>query len=303
MHDDALAHLRTADPRLAAVIDRVGACVFEPQPRDDGTHFGAVARAIVYQQLSGKAAATIHRRFAELYGGRSPTPQELLDTPEETLRSVGLSRQKTAYLKDLAARVAAGEVPIESLDELPDDAIVEALVRVKGVGRWTAQMFLMFRLGRPDVLPDLDLGVQKGLQLAHALDTLPSPRDVTRIGAPWAPYRSIASWYLWRLLDNGGGQAAPTTTAAAAKQGKQGSGARSAADRTAVTTRRPKPKKKPSTKTPSTKRKAATKAVARASAAKKRSGERGAGKATTRATKTSPATKGRRPTQGGRSRR
>jgi DNA-3-methyladenine glycosylase II len=205
MHSDALAHLRASDPRLAAVIDRVGECGFAP--RAEGTHFGAVARAIVYQQLSGKAAGTIHRRFEELYGGRAPTAAELLATSDERLRSVGLSRQKTSYLKDLAARVAAGEVPIESLDALSDEEIVQALVRVKGVGRWTAQMFLMFRLGRPDVLPDLDLGVQKGLQLAHGLDALPRPRDVLRLGEAWAPYRTIASWYLWRLLDNGDGQA------------------------------------------------------------------------------------------------
>ena len=204
MHTDALTHLRAADPRLAAVIDRVGDCAFEA--RAEGTHFGAVARAIVYQQLSGKAAGTIHRRFEELYGGRAPTAEELLATPDERLRGVGLSRQKTSYLKDLAARVAAGEVPIESLDTMADDDVVEALVRVKGVGRWTAQMFLMFRLGRPDVLPELDLGVQKGLQLAYRKRKLPTPKDVQRIGAAWAPWRSVASWYLWRFLDNGDGQ-------------------------------------------------------------------------------------------------
>ena len=247
MHTQALVHLRAADPRLAAVIDRVGACGFEP--RAEGTHFGAVARAIVYQQLSGKAAGTIHRRFHDLYGGREPTPTELLETPDERLRGVGLSRQKSSYLKDLAARVVAGEVPIETLETLPDDAIVEALVRVKGVGRWTAQMFLMFRLGRPDVLPDLDLGVQKGLQLAHGLATLPAPRDVARLGACWAPYRTIASWYLWRLLDNGDGQAgtlqpaaataAPTTGAA------QPSVARRAPTKKKATPKKATPKKPP----------------------------------------------------------
>lgn len=214
MHRDAIAHLRSADSRIARVIDRVGDCRFER--RADGTHFGAVARAIVYQQLSGKAAGTIHRRFEELYGGRAPTAEELLATDDETLRAVGLSRQKSAYLKDLATRVATGEVPIETLDALEDDAVLEALVRVKGVGRWTAQMFLMFRLGRPDVLPELDLGVQKGLQLAYGLRTLPTPRDVARIGAAWAPYRSVASWYLWRLLENGDGQAGTLGPAAKA---------------------------------------------------------------------------------------
>ena len=204
MHTDALAHLRAADPRLAAVIERVGECGFEA--RAEGTHFGAVARAIVYQQLSGKAAGTIHRRFEELYGGRAPTAEELLATPDERLRGVGLSRQKMSYLRDLAARVAAGEVPIESLDAMPDDEVVAALVRVKGVGRWTAQIFLMFRLGRPDVLPELDLGVQKGVQLAYGRRRLPTPKDVARIGAAWAPWRTIAAWYLWRSLDDLGGQ-------------------------------------------------------------------------------------------------
>jgi DNA-3-methyladenine glycosylase II len=267
MFSQALSHLRAADPRLARVIDRVGACGFEP--RAEGTHFGAVARAIVYQQLSGKAAGTIHRRFHELYGGREPTPAELLATPDERLRSVGLSRQKTSYLKDLAGRVVAGEVPIESLDTLSDDEILDALVRVKGVGRWTAQMFLMFRLGRPDVLPDLDLGVQKGLQLAHGLKTLPKPRDVARLGACWAPYRSVASWYLWRLLDNGDGQAGtlePATNAAASSPKPAAAGS-------------PRPR------TP-----------ARQSAAKKGAGvKRSAAKKTTAAKKTIAAKKTTRP--------
>ena len=215
----ALAHLRRVDPVLGEIIDRVGPCRMEA--RRAGTHYDALVRAIVYQQLSGKAAGTIHRRFEELYGGRAPTAEELLATPDETLRGVGLSRQKTAYLKDLALRVASGEVPIERLHELDDDAVLAALVRVKGVGRWTAQMFLMFRLGRPDVLPELDLGVQKGLQLAYGLKKLPTPRDVARIGAAWAPHRTIASWYLWRLLDNGDGQGGtlgPTARKPAAKK-------------------------------------------------------------------------------------
>ena len=249
-HSAALRHLKRADPALARVIERVGACLF--QARADGTHLGAVARAIVFQQLSGKAAATIHGRFEALYGGRSPTAAELLATPDETLRGVGLSRQKTAYLKDLAAKVVAGELPIEELHDLEDEAVLEALVRVKGIGRWTAQIFLMFRLGRPDVLPELDLGVQKGLQLAYGLDTLPKPREVARIAERWAPYRTIAAWYLWRLLDNGDGQAgtlgpppakaavaakAPTTKRGATKRGaaKGGSAKKSAVTRGAAT--------------------------------------------------------------------
>lgn len=200
----ALAHLRRVDPALGRVIARVGP--YRLEPRAEGTHFEAVARSIVFQQLSGKAAGTIHGRFHALYGGRAPAPAELLATSDEALRAAGLSRQKVASLRDLAARVDAGDVPLEGVDALGDEAVIAALTRVRGVGRWTAQMFLMFRLGRPDVLPELDLGVQKGLMLAHGLPAMPRPADVLRLGAAWAPYRSVASWYLWRLLDNGGGQ-------------------------------------------------------------------------------------------------
>lgn len=184
---------------MAKVIALVGRCDLEP--RADGTHFDAVMRSIIFQQLSGQAAGTIHRRFKSLYGGHDPKPKELVRTPDEKLRSIGLSRQKSAYLKDLAARVIAGECPIDTLHELPDDQIIEALTAVKGIGRWTAQMFLMFRLGRPDVLPDLDLGIQKGVRRAYGLRKHPPPARVAKIGAKWAPYRTVASWYLWRLLD------------------------------------------------------------------------------------------------------
>lgn len=128
-------------------------------------------------------------------------PAELTETPDERLRGAGLSRGKSAYLKDLAARVVSGELPVETLHELSDEEVITAVTRVKGIGRWTAQMFLMFRLGRPDVLPDLDLGIQKGIQKAYHLRKLPSPERVKKMGAKWAPYRTIASWYLWRLLD------------------------------------------------------------------------------------------------------
>lgn len=137
----------------------------------------------------------------DLFGGRAPTPSELAAVNDESLRGVGLSRQKLAYLKDLAVRVASGDVPIETLHELPDDGVIDALIRVKGVGRWTAQMFLMFRLGRPDVLPELDLGIQNAIKRAYRLRKRPTPDRVAKIGAPWAPYRTVASWYLWRSLD------------------------------------------------------------------------------------------------------
>lgn len=198
-HRKAINHLRRVDPVMADVIARVGRC--DLAPRADGTHFDAVMRSIIFQQLSGQAAGTIHRRFRELFGGRDPKPKELLRTSDEKLRAIGLSRQKSAYLKDLAARVLAKECPIETLHDLPDGQIMEALTAVKGVGRWTAQMFLMFRLGRPDVLPDLDLGIQKGIMRAYGLRKHPLPARVLKIGAKWAPYRTVAAWYLWRLLD------------------------------------------------------------------------------------------------------
>ncbi|HEX9310956.1 MAG TPA: DNA-3-methyladenine glycosylase [Gemmatimonadaceae bacterium] len=195
----AVAHLKKVDPDLAKVIAKIG--VYKGWPASNGTHFDAVARSIVFQQLSGKAAGTIHGRFQGLYGGRTPLPTELASTPDEHLRAVGLSRQKSAYLKDLGARVASGQLPIETLHELTDEEVISALTQVKGIGRWTAQMFLMFRLGRPDVLPDLDLGVQKGIQKTYRLRKLPTPERVKKIGAKWAPYRTVGSWYMWRLLD------------------------------------------------------------------------------------------------------
>jgi 3-methyladenine DNA glycosylase/8-oxoguanine DNA glycosylase len=206
-HRKALAHLRRVDPKFGAVIDAVGKCRYSA--REEGTHFGALVRSIVYQQLSGKAAGTIHARLRALHGDRDPTPAELIATPEAILRGVGLSRQKMSYLLDLASRVERGELPLDGVHELSDEELTEALVQVKGIGRWTAQMFLMFRLGRTDVLPDLDLGIQKGLQRAYGLRKMPKPKDVLRHGEKWAPYRTIASWYLWHVLEVenfGGGQ-------------------------------------------------------------------------------------------------
>jgi 3-methyladenine DNA glycosylase/8-oxoguanine DNA glycosylase len=198
-HRAAINHLKRVDPKLARVIELVGP--FKWTPRAEGTHFGALLRAIVYQQLSGKAAATIFSRFLGLYGGREPTPQELVATPDETLRGVGLSRQKLSYLKDLAARVGADELPLGDVETLDDDALIEALTRVKGIGRWTAQMFMQFRLGRLDVFAELDLGLQKGLQHAYRLRAMPKPREAAKVAERWAPYRSVASWYLWRVLE------------------------------------------------------------------------------------------------------
>ena len=198
-HRAALRHLSEADPVLSGVIRRVGPCRLEP--RRTGTNFEALARAIVYQQLSGKAAGTIHGRFLSLYPRRRLRPAAVLATDEAALRAVGLSRQKIGYVRDLAAKVDANEVPLARLDRLADDEIIERLTRVKGIGRWTVQMFLMFRLGRPDVLPELDLGVQNAIQRAYGLTKRPSPKEVLEIGASWTPFASIASWYLWRSLE------------------------------------------------------------------------------------------------------
>ncbi|MGH7335536.1 MAG: DNA-3-methyladenine glycosylase family protein [Candidatus Rokuibacteriota bacterium] len=198
----AIRHLKRTDPILGRLIMQVGPCGY--QLRSDGAHFDHLMRAIVYQQLSGKAAATIHARVQALYGGRAPTPAELAGTPPAHLRRAGLSRQKLGYLKDLARRAATGRLPLDVLDALPDEAVIEALTAVRGVGVWTAQMFLMFRLGRLDVLPVLDLGIQKGMRHTYGLRRLPKPVHMERIAAAWRPYRSVACWYLWRALEQPG---------------------------------------------------------------------------------------------------
>ena len=195
----AIRHLRRTDPVLGKLMTQVGACRY--QLRSDGEHFDHLVRAIVYQQLAGKAAATIYGRLQALYGGRPPTPAELAGTPSARLRRAGLSRQKLGYLKDLARQVTAGRLPLDTVDSLSDEAVIEALTAVRGVGVWTAQMFLMFRLGRLDVLPVLDLGIQKGMRRTYALRKMPKPAQMERIAAGWRPYRSVACWYLWRAVE------------------------------------------------------------------------------------------------------
>ena len=197
-HRKAINHLKRVDPVLAEIIVRVGPCRLTP--KQEGSHFDAIVRSIVFQQLSGKAASTIHDRVRGLYGGRDPEPHELLATDDARLRAAGLSRQKLSYLKDLASKVAAGEVDLD-VEHLDDEAIIEQLVKVKGVGRWTVQMFLIFRLGRPDVLPELDLGIQNAVKRAYRRRGRVLPKDIKRIGAKWSPHSTIASWYLWRSLE------------------------------------------------------------------------------------------------------
>jgi len=205
MHRKALAHLKRADPVLRKVIEQCGPCRLKPQT--DGSNFEFIARAIIYQQLSGKAAATIHGRVQALCGG-SLAAEALSNLPDDALRSAGLSRQKLGYLRDLAARAATGDLDTVHLPELPDEEVTRQLVQVKGVGVWTAQMFLMFRLGRPDVLPVLDLGVRKGVQKAYRLRKLPDAKRIEKIAAAWAPYRTVGSWYMWRVLELGATKAA-----------------------------------------------------------------------------------------------
>ncbi|HYN83220.1 MAG TPA: hypothetical protein VES88_17210 [Gemmatimonadaceae bacterium] len=184
---------------MAEVIDEVGPCTLEL--RTAGTHFDALIRSIVYQQLSGKAAATIHGRVRAMFDSETPLPQQITAAQHDALRKAGLSNQKAGYLRNLAEHSLNGSLPVESLHELGDQDIIDALTQVKGIGRWSAQMFLMFRLGRPDVLPDLDLGVQKGIQRAYRMRRLPPAKKVLEIGSKWAPYRTIGSWYMWRVLE------------------------------------------------------------------------------------------------------
>ena len=198
-HRKAVNHLRKADPVLAKIIADVGPCRYEV--KNFGTHFDALCRSIIFQQLSGKAASTIHGRFLDLFPNRVTTPEALLRIPEEKLRAVGLSRQKTAYLRDLSERVHTGALPLDHVDTLADSEIIEYLVQVKGIGVWTAQMFLMFRLGRPDVLPDLDLGIRNAIKKAYRVRGIPTPKRIAKIGEAWRPYASVACWYLWRSLD------------------------------------------------------------------------------------------------------
>lgn len=192
----ALNHLRQCDPVLRGIIERVGAFRMEYGVPE----FASVAEAIVYQQLNGKAALTIFNRFAEL-AGKPLTPEGILALNDEQLRSVGLSKQKSAYLKDLAAKTAGGLLDFSSIHELPDEEVIQHLTQVKGIGVWTAHMFLMFSLRRPDVLPTGDYGIQMAIKKHYRKRKLPKPKDMEKIARAWSPYRSIACWYLWRSLD------------------------------------------------------------------------------------------------------
>ena len=193
----ALNHLKKADPVMAAIIAKAGPYrVGYTDPV-----FQTLVRSIVYQQLNGKAALTIFNRLAEAVKVNPMTPEAVLKLRPQKMRAVGLSKQKTLYIRELARLTRDGEIQFELLPEMEDAAIIETLTRVKGVGVWTVQMFLMFALQRPNVLPVGDLGVRAAMKKAYGLAELPKPEEMERIAAAWHPYRSVASWYLWRSLE------------------------------------------------------------------------------------------------------
>lgn len=201
----AARELAAADPAMAALIERVGKIDLatrlrrrsEERPADA---YGALLRAIVGQQLSTKAARTIYLRVLDLFDGRTPAPEQLLEASEEDLRGAGLSGRKVSYIRDLASHVLSGELELDRLDELSDEEAIEELVAVRGLGRWTAEMFLLFHLERPDVLSGGDLGIRKAVRIEYGLDEMPAPERVIEIGEPWRPHRSLASLYLWESL-------------------------------------------------------------------------------------------------------
>ena len=192
----AVAHLKKADPVLREIIERLGPCRMEFGPPE----FHSLAEAIVYQQLNGKAAVTIFKRFAAL-AGEPLTPEGVLKLTDEQLRSVGLSKQKSAYLKDLAAKTKEGLLDFPKLPALSDEEVIKHLTQVKGIGVWTAQMFLMFTLKRENVLPTGDYGVQAAIKKHYKKRKLPNPHVMEKIAKSWEPYRSVACWYLWKSLD------------------------------------------------------------------------------------------------------
>jgi 3-methyladenine DNA glycosylase/8-oxoguanine DNA glycosylase len=198
---EAVSHLRGQDAKLALLIDRVGSFRLKLDPA--ATPFAALSESILYQQITGRAAETIAGRFRDRLGdGRFPSPERVLEAPDTVLREVGISRPKVQALRDLAAKTLDGTVPsMRRLVAMADEEVVERLTVVRGIGLWTAEMFLIFRLGRPDVLPIHDYGVRKGFQRTFRTRGIPEPKSVARRGERWRPFRTVASWYLWRALE------------------------------------------------------------------------------------------------------
>jgi DNA-3-methyladenine glycosylase II len=206
--DGAVSHLRDSDPVLRGVIDAIEADGgIGPRGGRRGLerndHYGALVRSIVGQQLSAKVAAVMNQRMIDRFGGRPPTPEEVLaEDPEEFRAAIGLSRMKVKFLRSLAEHVTDGSLELERMDSLSDPDVIAELTEVKGIGEWTAHMFLIFHLERPDVLPVGDLGVRAAIRTAYGLEELPGPTEMESIAAPWRPWRSVAARYLWRSLDN-----------------------------------------------------------------------------------------------------
>jgi DNA-3-methyladenine glycosylase II len=192
--------LMRRDPVMRELIRHHGPCGLADNQHTDP--FKALVHSIMSQQLSTKAAATIARRFDDLFGGAFPCPRQVLGMPDEKLRAVGLSGMKVSFVRDLARRVEDGSLRLDALDTMSDDDVIAELTKVKGIGRWTAEMFLMFRLHRPDVLPIGDLGIVNAIRKQYRLRKTPTPARLMRLGESWRPYRSIACWYLWASLDN-----------------------------------------------------------------------------------------------------
>ena len=201
MSEAALKHLSNADKVLARLIKKIGPCAWKPNRRR--SPFETLVKSIAYQQLNGTAAATIFGRVKALYpGSRFPTPEDLLATPDEKLRGAGLSRAKVAAIKDIAAKTLEGIVPdSRAIARMDNDTIISRLTTIRGVGPWTVEMLLIFKLGRTDVLPATDYGVRKGFAVTYKLKDLPSAAELLAHGEKWRPYRSFAAWYLWRALD------------------------------------------------------------------------------------------------------
>lgn len=193
----ARAHLLKADPVMRGIVKHVGPLAIEAR----GEPYEALLRSVLYQQLAGAAAAAIERRFLALFGGRIPRPEDLAAAPDEALRAAGISRQKASYMHSIAQHFASGELNNRALRRASDDEVIDAVTRIKGIGRWTADMLLMFCLGRPDVLPVGDLGVRNSMRAAYQMDDPPDAETMLQIGDAWRPYRSAGTWYLWRRGD------------------------------------------------------------------------------------------------------
>jgi len=199
------AALAATDPVMAALIERIGeidlatrlARRSEERPEDA---YGALLRAIVGQQLSTKAARTIYLRVLDIFDGQTPSPEQLLEASEADLRAAGLSGRKVEYIRDLAKHVISGELELDRLDQLSDEEAIEEIVAVRGLGRWTAEMFLLFHLERPDVLSGGDLGIRKAIQIEYRMEEMPTPQETVAFGERWSPHRSLASIYLWESL-------------------------------------------------------------------------------------------------------